>query len=294
MRFANVTELIWSDELEALLRMCGEEERLIGVAASDYDRFFALCRSAHLLRGNLLIHRISSFLASILNRPVSLSEKTAEEIWKDSAEYFLFANVSRSLWEDFNAESTAEKELDICPRLSISNFFDGDLFLSTSQKSWEAWRDEMRDICDKSLGNACSGVMLLLPKAFVFSSPHPYQIGRILQSPKREEEDQNLMIAQLFRFLSEDCSERKLSLLCRVECDPREAVKLFAYAEEQVGLLRLIWSLAVSQSLDALIAFSGKPHQNSVEAALPSSEVSASRLHAFSEGYPLGKLMILE
>ena len=67
-----------------------------------------------------------------------------------------------------------------------------------------------------------------------------------------------------------------------------------AYAEEQVGLPRLIWSLAVSQSFDALIAFSGKPHQNSVEAALPSSEVSASRLHAFSEGYPLGKLMILE
>ncbi|MBQ4273484.1 MAG: hypothetical protein IJB94_00745, partial [Clostridia bacterium] len=41
----NPTELFWSNELLALLRLCGEKEEMTGERASDYDRFLSVFRA---------------------------------------------------------------------------------------------------------------------------------------------------------------------------------------------------------------------------------------------------------
>ena len=293
MHFSNVTEWIWSEELTSLLRMCGEKDAAIGADASDYERFCALCRSADLLRGNPTVHRISCLLSALLRCPVSLSAENAEVLWQKSAALLWLSETPDVLREDFAMAAPAAPSVDWCARLALSAFFDGNQFLNTSQRSWSDWRNEMLERCGNLLDENARGVSLTLPTSFVFSSPNPYQVGRVLQSETREDADQNLLIAQLVRFFSEECLRRDRALLCRVECTSLEAVKLFAYTEGQVGLPRLLWSLADLQEIDALIAFCGMPHQKPVEAALPASEASESRLAVFSKCYPLGKLHIL-
>lgn len=298
MRVTNITELIWSHDLEALLRMCGEEEALIGCDASDYERFFAFCRSADLLHGNKLVHRITCFLSSLLQRRVSLCEETAEHLWRESAEVILVTAAGHSLWERFVSEDDEVAEFDVCPRCALSDFFDGNALLNTAQASWEAWRDEMSLICKRAFEQDFFGIFLTLPREFAFCSPHPYRVGMALMQ-KDGEDAKNLLLAQAFRFLSEECLKRNKTLLCRVECDGNEAFKLFSYAQAQVGLPRLIWSPSMFKDCQALFAFNGAYHSNAVECALqkrdyPTKESFEAALRFCADCYPLGKLQIIE
>ena len=292
MRISNITELIWNDEWAALLRICGEKEAAVGASASDYERFLAICRSAHLLRGNPMLHRLSSFLTELLKHPISLSQEVAEEIWRETAAYFLFADDVRDLWETFEASPMEAPRDDACPRLAASDFWNGDCLLNTAASSWETWSEEICQRCDQAFEDAFQGVMLTLTKGFVFSSPHPYSVERALQREERDQREQGLLLSQLFRVLAVSCLEREKTIVCRVECDPTEAIKLFSYAEGQVGLPRLIWCLEAFHAPAGLIAFSGRYHKNSVEAAQPKNETTAARLQDFSGNYPFGNLWI--
>jgi hypothetical protein len=174
MRITNITELVWSHESEALLRMCGEEERLIGCDASDYERFFALCRSASLLRGNRLAHRIACFISSLVRHPVELCAENAEILWRESSEALLATSVERSLRESFAPEQSEAENLDICPRQAYSDFFDGNCLLNTSQDSWEAWCDEMKVYCEKAFEQGFFGIFLtILMPASRIRTPTP-------------------------------------------------------------------------------------------------------------------------
>lgn len=301
LRFTNITELIRSDGLESLLRMCGEKELCITSTASDYQFFSALCRSAPMLRGNPLVCRINRFLTVILQEPVSLSEDAAEYLWRESAAFFLEADGESVLraWEIADSEDGEEKELDVCPRCSLSDFFDGNCLFYTSQRSWEAWRDEMKNTCEKAFEEDFEGVCVTLPKDFVFRSPHPYGVELLLRRKNEQDDARDLLLSQLFRFLSEECFQHGKTILCRVECRGSEAVRLFSYAESRVGLPTLTWSLSPSRDFSDLIAFSGACHQNPIASALQRSDYdTAMEFHAalreYAAVYPLGKLQILE
>ena len=46
---SNPIELFWSDDVLALLRLCGAKEEMIGERASDYDRFLSHYRGGTVL-----------------------------------------------------------------------------------------------------------------------------------------------------------------------------------------------------------------------------------------------------
>ena len=298
MRITNITELVWGRDLEALLRMCGEKERFIDDSASDYQRFCSLCRSAHLLPGNRIVHRTSKILETLLEHPVDLCEENAESLWIESAERLLANHIPPMHGDRFSASEADGECLDVCPRCALSDFWDGNSFLNTSRSAWEPWRDEMEARWEEAFQTELFGVSLTIPRGFVFQSPNPYAVGTALR--KREsEEDRNLLLAQAFRFLSEKCTKRERALLCRVECDEGEAIRLFSYAEAKVGLSRLILCLAPSCDHPTLTSFCGVPHSNAVECALqrrdyPTDADFLAALRQCADLYPLGKLMILE
>ncbi|MBE6628512.1 MAG: hypothetical protein E7629_06255 [Ruminococcaceae bacterium] len=298
VRITNITELVWGRDLEALLRMCGEKECFIDDSASDYQRFCSLCRSAHLLPGNRLAYRASKILETLLEHPVDLCEENAESLWIESAERLLVTNVSPTYGDRFSALEADEKCLDICPRCALSDFWNGNSFLNTSRSAWEPWRDEMEARWEDAFQKELFGVSLTLPRGFVFQSPNPYAVDTALR--KRESEaDRNLLLAQVFRFLSEKCFKSKKILLCRVECDAKEAVRLLSYAEAKVGLSRLILCLVPSCDHPTLTSFCGVPHLNAVECALqrcdyPTDADFLAALRRCADLYPLGNLMILE
>lgn len=298
MPITNVTELIWSRELEMLLRMCGEPECFIDDTASDYQRFFAFCRSAKLLRSNRIARRISNFLETLLMHPVDLCEDNAQSLWKESAVRILATDLSKAHWECFVDLKEENDCLDVCPRCARSDFFDGNSLLNTSQNAWEPWRAEMETACGAFFQKGLSGACLVLPNGFVFQSPHPYGVGLALQH-RCEEGEENLLLAQAFRFLSEACQKKDKTLLCRIECDAEEAIKLFSYTERQVGLSPMLLCLAPSCDLQKAIVFCGISHPNAVGCALqkqdyPTEADFFAALRRYAALYPLGKLRILE
>ena len=171
MHFSNVTEWIWSEELTSLLRMCGEKEAVIGSDASDYERFCALCRSADLLRGNPTVHRISCLLSALLRRPVSLSAENAEALWQKTAALLWLSEELDLPNEELVITEPAVPSTDACPQLAASEFWDGNRCLSTSQRSWTDWRDEMSERYMRLLDGIAGGVSLTLPASFIFPLP---------------------------------------------------------------------------------------------------------------------------
>ena len=82
MPLANLTELIWEERMIPLLRTCGIPERYLGAQASDYERFFAVCSAAPLLKGHPMPIRLSAFLRQEMGVACSLCAQNAAQIWK--------------------------------------------------------------------------------------------------------------------------------------------------------------------------------------------------------------------
>ena len=44
--YQNITEMLWSDDVTGLLRLCGAEEREIDSSAADYEKLVALAKES--------------------------------------------------------------------------------------------------------------------------------------------------------------------------------------------------------------------------------------------------------
>ena len=299
MRATNLTELVWNDEIEGLLRMCGEEESFIGGMASDYERFCALSRSVHLLQGHPFLHHLSCFLREVLEIPLFLSIEDAEVIWRLGADRLLERSLSKEDWQTFAVRQQEKFTLPTPRSFDISRFFKGNHLLNTKATSWDAWRIELQALCQDAFEKGFSGMTLVLPKDFSFVSPDPYHVGLSLQKKKKENADDAFLLAQLMRFLSEKCLQRDQILLLRVECDPLQAVKLVSYTEDRVGLPSLIWNVTPLVDPEPLLRWNAVKHQNVVGCALCRRDYECDdqwneALQGYAERYPIGRLQVIE
>ena len=294
----NPMELFWSDDLLALLHLCGAKEEMIGERASDYDRFLSLSYALPLLEG----HPTRAWIASVLEKHFGLqelpTEQTAPAVWKTLCERLLEKPLS-------------SKELVsgawLCDGLTVPSILpdnitpvlDANLLLKTQSKTATAWSAEITATVAHFAARGCQKIVLHLANGFDFVSPSLYNVDRALSLTKRGREASNLLTCQLMRELCITAQEHGLLLVLVGEDNSVAVARLLYYAEESVGLPRICWSIREAREALPLLDFTAKqPHKNEIFAALQYKSVMTQNelfdaIESWQVRYPVGKLTYL-
>ncbi len=293
----NPIELFWSDDLLALLRLCGEKEERIGERASDYDRFLALCRTLPLLEG----HPTRAWIAAVLEKYFNLkelpTEETAPAVWRILCETLLQdplapKDLVRGVWlcDSLTVPSVLPKNIN--PTLNAN------LLLHTNTKTAAAWSAEIASVVAHFAANRCQKMVLRLQKGFDFVVPSRYHVDRALTLAKKDREAINLLTCQLMRELCIAAQQHNLLLVLICEEDPAALKRLLEYAEGNVGLPRICWSARAAREAHALLDFTAQAHKSEVFAAFSYENVMTQNelsdaLGAWQVRYPVGRLCFL-
>ena len=302
---SDLTACIWSEELCGLLRLCGEKEASIGVDASQYDRFLAFCRCVPLLQGHRLVTEITEMIRSFFGIGMPVTEENGPAIWHQAAVRLNEDNVTPAMLCRFFLP------VDVTPRLlcdvdgaaeaklaGLEPVCNGNRLLSTDARDWNAWKRELKDPCQRFAECGCQTAFVTVGDRFCDPVPSVYHVDQCLCQGKEKEEDRRIKLAQVLRFLAEECVSRNWTLILRIHCPSREILSLLNRLERTVGLPNIIWSCADLLIAEALLRFSVQPHRNPVQWAIslsdfPSNEELAAGLSAYAARYPMGKLLAL-
>ena len=293
----NPMELFWSDELLALLRLCGAKEERIGERASDYDRFLSLSCALPLLEG----HPTREWIASVLDKFFCITElptaQTAPTVWKALCESLMQSPISpqdlvNGAWLCDSLTIPANIPNHIVPVL------DANLLLQTNVKTAAAWSGEIASVVARFAERGCQNILLRMDKDFAFVSPSLYQVDRALSLVKKDGNSTNLLLCQLMREICTVAQEHNLMLVLDCVGNPSALAHLLGYAEESVGLPRLCWSVHKVYEASPLLEFSAKLHKNEILAALPYENVMTENelfdaLTSWKMRYPIGRLCYL-
>ncbi len=300
----NVTELLWSDEVASVLRLCGADEKVLGSASSDYEKFCALAASLPLLEGHPLQADVSDVLKKIFAITTPLSMETSEEIWKKTADILFASDLSMpsAIQTLFDGETIRW----MCDSLILPNdlphgfepILNGDLFLpSDNAKRWEEWKKDADATVETFSAVGCKSASLTLQDKDVFRAPSVYHIDQILRNPQADGGD-GLWQAQMLRFLAEICRKRGWTLYLRLQCSVEYALALLKWMEQTVGLPKLIWSTSRVDVQNALFTYFEAPHGCEQSFALctkdtPSEIEWRDALQVCAARYPLGRICVL-
>lgn len=293
----NPIELFWSDELLALLRLCGQKEEMVGERASDYDRFLSICRSLPLLEG----HSTRAWIASILEEYFNLKELPTEETtptaWK---------NICAGLMQKPLSPQEFVSGAWLCDALVVPTYLphnvtpvlNANLLLNTTAQNATVWSEEIAATVEHFAEHGCPKIVLQLPNDFAFIAPSVYHIDKCLQSAKHSRDADNLLLCQLMRELSSVAQQNKLLLLLVCKANAGEVSNLLEYCENSVGLPRVCWSLREVREAHALLTFTAKPRKNEIFAALPYETIMTEHelfdaLESWKARYPVGRLCFL-
>ena len=300
LQYYNMTEMLWSDETERLLRLCGTDELEIGVSASDFDRLTALARCMPSLTGHPLAARVQALLKQCFSITKPLNVDTVGEIWRETAGQLLNNPLERS---SFVLEASVAEPLptptELTEKMRQSDAFSALLFARTKAKSLDGWMREIESVLRDVLRNGCKTLFFGLPEAFEDRKPSIYHVDMTLHNGVRAKHDLDLLYAQLARCLSQICQAHDLTLLLRIEAAPGEALSLLSRVEREVGLPRLVWSTPRIDTRNEMLNFSAESHKNPIFAAISSSDYPSpaafrSALADWATVYPIGRLIEIE
>ena len=291
---SNPIELFWSDDLLALMRLCGEKEENIGDHASHFDKFKALLHALSLLEG----HPTRAWIVSVFANQFGMQElptaQNAAQAWH---------MLCNRLFEEPIHPHTLASGAWLCEGLTLPNalpqnvtpVLNANLLLDTKAKTLNAWGAEIASTVAHFVNSGCKKIVLRLSQNFNFVLPSVYHVNQALNLAKRDTETVNLLISQLMRELCTLAQENDLLLLLECDCNADAAKGLLTYAEESVGLSRLCWCMREAREAKLLLYFSAKLHKNEVFAALPYETVMTQRelfdlVKSWQMRYPVGRL----
>ncbi len=298
----SVTDLLLDKDAERLLRFCGIAKERFGKAASQYDKFCALCDAAVLAEGHPVIAWCQEVLARVFGISLPISGETCETIWRQSVirlqEVPLTPEEALALLYSGSPARILSDATRSLPVTCIPVLDAASLTTAISAKDWGAWLCAAQEILDHFAEKGCDTVYLCLKEGFVFDAPNLYRVNQILNETDADRFTSSLWIAQLARLLSAECKRRDWSLCLRVLCDGEEACKLLAYLESSVGLARCVWSTSDPASEEALLRFQAKDHACELFWALwradyPTTQSWRQAIKSCQERYPIGRLQIL-
>ena len=294
----NIIEMIGREWVVRTLRLCGAEARECDTSASDYEIFRALCRVMPLLSGHRLAERVSAVLKSGFGINFELSPKTCDEIWTSTADRLLQAPMRTEEIAALSSTKIAPVEWNPTHRIACSTALSATSLAGTGAESFDAWMREIEGVIGDAAASGCKQIFFLLPEAYIDRRPDVYHVDLVLHKPQRDKEDIDLLHAQLMRVLAQLAQQSDMQLIVRVECGAVDAVALLDRVEREVGLPTLVWTTAEVETRNALIAWSEKPHANSVFGALtecdyPSKSALLDAVGEWAVDYPIGRLRIL-
>ena len=291
---SNPIELFWSDELQSLLRLCGEKEDNIGKRASDYDKFCAVLRALPLLQG----HPTRAWIATVFANQFGLQEvpsvESAQKTWRMLCDK-LFENPIQSHSLVSGAWlSDALRVPNSLPQ-NIAPVLNANLLLDTKTKTIDAWSAEIASAVAHFASKGCQNIVLKFSNRFEFVSPSLYHVNQALNLAKRNTEIENLLMCQLMRELCTVAREKDLLLVLECDKNADALASLLAYAEESVGLPCICWSVRKAWEAKALLDFSAKTHKNEIFAAMSYESAMTERelldiLSSWQMRYPVGRL----
>ncbi|MBQ9806705.1 MAG: hypothetical protein IJW49_09405 [Clostridia bacterium] len=290
-RISNVCELLWSDEVCGLLRLCGAEEHKIGEVASDYERFSALCKALPMLKR----HPIKQAVTDLLKTHFAVSEQPCDITWHTVAQALEERESAPTDFLPREPVSCLLSTIALPPLPShISPMLDAEALLHASTNALETWREELRQTLLRFVRAGCHTVRFLLPASYTFTAPTVYHVQEALGMKKRTLETEHLLRSQLFRELCTICRDMSVRLLLHLSCAGEEAVALLRYAEECVGLPHLYWS-ADGRANDVLLRFQMQAHEAPVYWVLRLSDVPSdveleTVLACVAARYPITRL----
>ena len=291
---SNPIELFWSDDVLALLRLCGEKEENIGERASDFDKFQAILRALPQLEG----HPTRAWIASVLEEYFDLKElpqpEKAPQIWKLLCDRLLEIHL---------APQDLVKGDWLCDALTVPNnlpkhinpVLNANLLLAITAKKVMDWSAEIAATVSRFRENGCQKIVLNLQEDFAFVLPSIYHVDRALSLAKKDREATNLLTCQLVRELCTVAQKEDILLVLICNSNPGDLVSLLEYTEENVGLPRVCWSTRAIKDAYTLLTFAAKPHKREMLAALPYEIVMtknelSSAIESWQVRYPVGKL----
>lgn len=294
----NIIEMIGRESVVRTLRLCGEEAHECGDSASDYEIFRALCRVMPLLSGHRLAARVSAILENSFGINSVLSPKTCDEIWISTADRLVQAPMRAEEIADFSPTKISMVEWNPAHRIACSSALSAKPLICTGAGSFDAWAREIERMFDDAEASGCKQIFFVLPEAYTDRRPDVYHVDLVLHKPQRDKGDIDLLHAQLMRVLAQLAQRTDMQLIVRVECGAENAVALLDRVEREVGLPTLVWTTAEVETRNALIAWSEKPHANSVFGALtecdyPSKSALLDAVGEWAVDYPVERLRIL-
>lgn len=295
--YQNITEMLWSEDMTSLLRLCGAKEREIGDEASDYEKLSALAKSMPLLAGHPITARVAVLLEGVFSISVPLTPDTVADIWHQTANQLLLSPIPKSNFDVANI--TAENltaPTDLREIIRQSDAFSALLFARTKAKSLDGWMREIESVMHDVVRSGCKTLFFGLPEAFADRKPSIYHVDMTLHKGVQGKGDLDLLYAQLMRILAQICQTQELTLMLRVETAPSEVINLLSRVEREVGLPRIIWSTPRTDTRAEMLNFSAKPHPNELRAAVsrtdyPTAQAFSEALAEWATVYPIGRLI---
>ena len=291
---SNPIELFWNDDLQLLLRLCGEKEENIGERASDFDKFQAILRALPLLEGHPTKAWIASVFANQFDIKEIPTEQNAANCWKI---------LCNRLFENPIPPQNFVSGAWLCDGLQTPNVLpqnivpvlNANLLLQTNAKTLDAWSAEIASTVTHFASRGCKKIVLHFSNGFHFVSPSVYHVNQALNLEKRNIEIENLLMCQLMRELCTVALQYDLLLLLECDKNADNLTSLLAYAEENVALPRICWSVREAREAKALLDFSARIHKNEIFAALPYESAMTERelldvLASWQMRYPVGRL----
>lgn len=298
--YQNITEILWSDELCGILRLCGTEEKMIDASASDYDKFRAIAAAMPLLNGHPMQKKITDLLSDRFGIAVPLTLDNFETVWRISADALLMGESSDtgSLLQTEAAVSNTNP-LTLRRTVTLSSAFSTLFLTRTAAKSFDTWMREIEGVLYDAAQKCYKRIFFGLPAAYTDRKPSVYHVDMTLRKGIKEKADYDLLYAQMVRCLSQFSQKYTRVLVLRIDCAPSEVISLLTRVEKEVGLPPLIWTTTREDVREEMIRFSANPHRNSVTAALlrrdyASETAFSAAIADWATRYPVGRLMGIE
>lgn len=291
----NPAELLRSEELYGILRLCGVGADEGSAAASDLELFLSFCRAFPLLRGHLVALRLETLLRQTLSLSLPLCEEHAVTLWRESTERLKSSPLRLTSLLSPTVPWLCEREEYVGKVLTHLPFvYSAELLFVRRGETLGSWHARVRSTVERLAASGSVGVRLCLPEDYHFSAPNPYAVETALARTRRDAAAKDLLLSQLAREVSEACVAAGLPLTVEFACDT-SASELLRYVRSTVGLPEVTVAAGARETRNALIGLSA---ELDLRIALRLSDTpTAAEMRAAMESvaarYPIGRVRLI-
>ena len=236
---SNIMDLFDRSAWKKLLALCREQISFEIENASDYELFRTICALESDLQGHTLLKRSEFLLQDRLGISEPLSLEYCDEIWKRSADHFLRQSQSLGEMDINNIECNIccvfdENDLPEALPKKIVPVLQGNCLCQTQALTWGSWKSEMSDTLTTFQKKGCRAIYFALPEEYLDIDTNLYSVEQALKNPTNDNRE-NLLLSQAFRFFSEYTKENCLTMILRVHTTAKETQKLLKRTLRTVG-----------------------------------------------------------